>query len=215
MTRAQVWDKAKPSVWDVQVHSSFMVEPDSRPSSQGWKYTASFSRFPWGKLSFLGENKSAPSVKGLPVAPKFRDVKCSPRVCFCFSWQLTHPTSYEPFNSNCLPYVPSSSTPWITGWDHLRLLMIQLLQEPLPDTWNDSFFMGYTSGKMILRKISSSPLSPPLQRVWRHNMSFFFVPFYGCPQTGFIAITMQHYSSRFWLILLISFSKKKKWAVGG
>lgn len=94
------------------------------PSSQGWKYTTSFSRSPWGKLSFLGENKSAPSVKEFPVAPKFGDAKCSPRVCFCFSWQLTHPTSYEPFNSNCLPHVPSSSTPWITGWDHPRLLMI-------------------------------------------------------------------------------------------
>lgn len=124
MTRAQVWDKAKPSVWYVQAHSSFMVVPDSRPSSQGWKYTASFSRSPWGKLSFLGENKSAPSVKELPVAPKFGDAKCSPRVCFCFSWQLTHPTGYEPFNSNCVPHVPSSSTPWITGWNHRRLLII-------------------------------------------------------------------------------------------
>lgn len=82
-------------------------------------------QIPLGKLSLLKKkNTSAPTVKKLPVVPKFGNEKCSPRVCFCFSWQLIHSTSYEPFNSNCLPHVPSSSTPWITGWDHPRLFMI-------------------------------------------------------------------------------------------
>lgn len=66
---------------------------------------------PSREVIFSGRKESAPSVKGLPVLPKFGDEESSSRLGLCFCWQLTRSTSYEPFNSNCLPHVPSSSTP--------------------------------------------------------------------------------------------------------
>lgn len=59
-TRAQVWDKAKLSVWGVQANSSFVGVPDSGLSPEGAKYPGSFTRSPEGSYLFWEEKKGPP-----------------------------------------------------------------------------------------------------------------------------------------------------------
>lgn len=106
VARAWLWTRPR-AVWCVHPYGGAGPVPIATTEKMHCLIRPDPSR----EVIFSGRKESAPSVKGLPVLPKFGDEESSSRLGLCFCWQLTRSTSYEPFNSNCLPHVPSSSTP--------------------------------------------------------------------------------------------------------